>query len=113
MRADEESVNLTPVMLSESIAAHVVADASLATGACALARLTRGIKQTNAYADTAYVFDVARIVIPKKSESMSFNNYALHEQFLEASFLQFAIDEPLCGQRPCRIRGENPSSLPL
>jgi len=55
---------------------------------------------------------------------MLFNNYALHEIFpqrttstnaqtWEASFLQFAIDKPLCCRPVCGIRGENPSSLHL
>jgi hypothetical protein len=43
-----------------------VPDAS-ATEACALAELTREKIKTNTYTDTAYVFDVARIAVPKKS----------------------------------------------
>jgi hypothetical protein len=64
---DEVSVILTPVALSESNAEHVVLDASTATGACAIARLTKGVRKTNPHADTAYVFNVARIAVPKKS----------------------------------------------
>jgi hypothetical protein len=55
---------------------------------------------------------------------MQYNNYAFHERFFvktkqhpvperEASFLQSAIHEPPFYRLVCRIRGENPSSLPL
>src|SRR2546423_8615646 len=65
--SNEDPVDRTPLELSPSVAAHVVLAASVATGACALAKLATENKQTNPYTDTAYVFDVARIVVPEES----------------------------------------------
>src|ERR1700704_86564 len=111
--ADEESVNLTPVVLSESMAAHVAPDAPVATGACALARLPKGIKQTNAYADTAYVFNAARIVVLNESQRCHSTIMPCMKNSSRRAFCKSRSAIRYEVSRLCRIRGENPSSLLL
>jgi hypothetical protein len=74
------------------------------------------MRKINPHADTAYVFNVARIVVPKECVDLVQQLCPAQNLFTdvgntngykqEARFLQSPIDGPHVGRAACRICGE-------